>query len=180
VPPEDLLARVERLGAVALETTALRHVSVGRDPCSGTGAKIHGGRWNPPNSFATIYLALEEATLFAEFERAARRQGLAPDDFLPRDLHRLAVKLTAVLDLRESAAREAIRLTEHELRGDNREPCRAIGRAAHDLGLEGVLAPSATGSGTVLAVFPDDLAPGSVLTILSSEAWARKTRRRKR
>src|SRR5258705_248824 len=83
-----LAARVAALGAIALETTASRHVSVGTNPKSGTGARIHGGRWTPPNSFATLYLGLGVETVAAEFERAARRQGLSPEQFLPRELHR--------------------------------------------------------------------------------------------
>jgi hypothetical protein len=64
-------------------------------------------------------------------------------------------------------------LSDQELRGDIREPCQVIGEAAHYLGLEGILAPSAAGFGTVLTVFPEKLRPGSMLEVAGSETWAR-------
>jgi RES domain-containing protein len=171
VPSEELVARVDSLGSTDLDTVAFRHVSVGSDPRSGTGARIHGGRWNPPNSFATLYLALDVETVILEFRRAARRQGLAPEDFLPRELVRLDVRLTAVLDLRAAAARNTVQLTEEDLSADDPARCREIGDAAHDLALEAVIAPSAAGSGTVLAVFLEKLRSASSLEVRGSETW---------
>lgn len=168
---QELVARVDALGATALETVAFRHVTVGANPRSGTGARIHGGRWNPPNSFATLYLGLDVETVADEFHRMARRQGLRPDDFLPRELHRFDVRLAAVLDLREAEARRAVDLSDRQLRADDPGRCQEIGEAAHYVGLEGILAPSAAGPGTVLAIFLEKLRPGSLLEPLSSEAW---------
>jgi RES domain-containing protein len=173
VPAAELVARVDALGVSAIEAVAFRHVSVGTNPRSGTGARIHGGRWNPPESFATLYLALDQATVVAEFERAARRQGLAPEQFLPRELHEFEIQLAAVLDLTSTEARDAVALTEAELRADDPSRCREIGEAAHYLGLEAVMAPSAAGPGTVLAVFLEKLRPGSLLEVRRSELWDR-------
>ena len=50
-------------------------------------------------------------------------------------------------------------------------PCQAVGGAAHHLGREGVIAPSATGAGTVLTVFFDLLTAGSFLRELDYETW---------
>ena len=69
-----LLARVDALEPVVVETHAFRHVAEGRHPLSGAGARVHGGRWNPPDSVATLYLALEPATVVAEFHWLAARQ----------------------------------------------------------------------------------------------------------
>lgn len=168
---QELVARVDALGATALETVAFRHVSVGTNPRAGTGARIHGGRWNPPNSFATLYLGLDVETVVDEFHRLAARQGLTPDDFLPRELHRFDVRLGAVLDLRTEDARRAVDLNERELRADDPRRCQEVGEAAHYVGLEGILAPSAAGQGTVLAVFLERLRPGSVLETVTSERW---------
>lgn len=168
---QELVARVDALGATALETVAFRQVAGGANPRSGKGARIHGGRWNPPNSFATLYLGLDVETVVDEFHRMARRQGLTPDDFLPRELHRFDVRLAAVLDLREAAARQAIDLSDRQLRADDPRRCQEIGEAAHYVGLEGVVAPSAAGPGTVVAIFLEKLRPGSLLEPLSSETW---------
>jgi len=173
VPAAELVARIDALGTAEIETVAFRHVSVGTNPRSGTGARIHGGRWNPPDSFATLYLALDRQTVAAEFERAARRQGLTPDQFLPRELHEFDVRLTAILDLTSAEARDALGLGEAELLADNPARCREVGEAAHYVGLEGVMAPSAAGAGTVLAVFLEKLRLRSKLEVRRSEIWAR-------
>lgn len=57
-----------------------------REPPSplGAGASSLGGRSNPPESFATLYLALDRETVVREFFRLAHRMGGAPDDFVPR------------------------------------------------------------------------------------------------
>jgi RES domain-containing protein len=177
VPSQELVARIDALGATALETVAFRHVSIGTNPRSGTGARINGGRWNPPHSFATLYLGLDVETVVDEFHRLAARQGLTPGDFLPRDLHRFEVRLGAVLDLRTEDAQRTVDLTEVELRSDDPRRCQEVGEAAHSVGLESVVAPSAAGPGTVLAVFLEQLRPGSRLEAVSSERWDEPPRR---
>ena len=171
----ELVARIDALGVTAVETVAFRHTSVGTNPRSGTGARIHGGRWNPPSSFATLYLALDADTVAAEFRRAAQRHGLAPEQFLPRELHRFDVRLSAALDLRGARARKAIELSDAALEADDPRRCQEVGEAAHDLGLEAVLAPSSTGPGDVLAVFLEQLRPGAVLDVAATEVWEHLT-----
>lgn len=166
-----MAAAVDGLAAAGLSGEAFRHVAENRHPLSGAGARSLGGRWNPPESFATLYLALERQTVVREFLRLARRTGRAPDDFLPRRFYRYGFELSALLDLREADARAAVGLTEAHISSDNLAPCQAVGEAAHYLGREGVIAPSATGAGAVLAVFFDRLAAGSFVRELDYETW---------
>ena len=167
-----LASRLDAIGANSIEGVYYRHVAADRDPRSGLGARINGGRWNPPESFPTLYLAEDVETVIREFYRLARRQGLHPRDFLPRDLYTFEVQLEAVLDLRPDAARERMGLALAELRGDDARACQASGEAAHRLGLEGLAAPSAAaGGGAVFAVFLDRLRPGARLEPTSSERW---------
>jgi RES domain-containing protein len=177
VVDQRLVARVDALEPVTVETEAFRHVAEGRHPLSGVGARVHGGRWNPPDSFATLYLALERETAIAEFHRLAARQLRMPEDFLPRRLYRYEVALTAVLDLRQPDARDVVELSDAELQDDDATACRAIGDAAQYSGLEGILAPSATRVGTVLAVFFDRLRADSYLHDLDFERWDTPPRR---
>lgn len=142
-----------------------------RHPLSGTGARTHGGRWNPPESFSTLYLALARETTIREFYRLAQRQGRSPEDFLPRRMYRYDVTLSAVLDLRESSTQLALELRDSELSADNPAACQQIGESAQYLGLEGILAPSATGEGVVLAVFFDRLQADSQVHDLDHETW---------
>ncbi len=166
-----LLAGVDALGSVALSTVAFRHVAEGRHPLSGAGARLHGGRWNPPESFSTLYLALERETTIAELYRLASRQGMIPEDFLPRRMYRYEVALAAVLDLRDPTARLQLELSDADLRSVDASRCRSIGVAANQLGFECILAPSATGSGTVLAVFFDRLRAGSTVRDIDHQVW---------
>jgi len=46
-----------------------------------------------------------------------------------------------------------------------------VGEAAHHCGREGIIAPSATGFGSVLAVYIDRLMPGSELHPNQEELW---------
>lgn len=169
---QRLVARVESLEPASLEATAFRHLAERRHPLSASGARVHGGRWNPPDSFATLYLALERETAIAEFYRLAARQRRDPEDFLPRRLYRYDVALEAVLDLRGAAARATIALDDAELRAADATACRRVGEAAEHLGLEGLLAPSATGAGTVLAVFFDRLHADSRVHEVEYELWS--------
>lgn len=169
MPAKDLVDRADALGTTSYEGAALRHVGPGHDPLATAGARIRGGRWNPPESFGTLYLALDRDTVIAEFHRLAARQGLRPGDLLPRDLHQFRVRLEAVLDLRSDNALEAVGLDLTRVRSDNRAPCQAVGEAAHYLGIEAILAPSATGSGDVLAVFFGRLRPESLVEVTHSQ-----------
>jgi RES domain-containing protein len=100
--------------------------------------------------------------------RSARR----PDDFLPRRLYRCDANLVNLLDLERADARAAVHLADEDLRSDDLGACQAVGEAAHYAGREGILAPSATGRGTVLAVFFDRLGPDSSLRVLDYETWS--------
>jgi len=172
VPESELAARIRSVAFRALSATAFRHVAAGADPRSGLGAKIHGGRWNPPDSWPTIYLGFSEATVRAEWARAASRQGLTLEDFLPRDLYAFDLELAEVLDLRDPAARRSVE-PDQALRTTAQAFCRRIGAAAHAVGAEGVAAPSATGEGDVVAIFLDRLRPSSRLEPRFVETWTR-------
>jgi RES domain-containing protein len=168
---QQLIARIDAIEPTTFVGQAFRHLSHDHHPLSGMGARIHGGRWNPPESFSTLYLALDRETTVREFYRLAERQGRDPEDFLPRRLYRYDIALGALLDFRDSATRAALQLSESELRSSDAAKCQQIGESAHRLGLEGILAPSATGEGIVLAVFFDRLHADSQVRDLDHEPW---------
>src|SRR3954452_5639696 len=145
MPSPRLVAAVDELDPAAYDGSAYRHLAERWNPLSGAGARSAGGRWNPPGSFATLYMAVQRQTAIAEFVRMAARAGRVPEDFLPRRLYRYEVRLAALLDLRTAVARAAAELRDEDLFGDDPAACQAIGEAAQYLGREGVIAPSATG-----------------------------------
>lgn len=135
------------------------------------GARTVGGRWNPPGSFATLYLAGSVKVAAAELRRLAARNGRTVEDFLPRHLLEYEVELGAVLDLTQRETLDAVGLSEQQVRSDDATACQEVGEAAHHLGREGILAPSATGAGDVLAVFVERLSPNSRLEVISTTLW---------
>jgi len=116
---QQLLARIDAIEPTSFAGQAFRHLAHDHHPLSGMGARIHGGRWNPPESFSTLYLALDRETTVREFYRLAERQGRDPEDFLPRRLYRYGIALAALLDLREPATRTALQLSDPELRSSD-------------------------------------------------------------
>lgn len=169
MPLPHLVDALDRLDPVSFKGEAYRHIAARWHPLSGAGARSQGGRWNPAESFATLYLALSKETAVAEFRRMASRNGREPDEFVPRRLHRIRLELSAVVDL-----------TSRELPGDfenlnlqssDRAVTQAIGEAAQYLGREAIRAPSATGVGEVLAVFIDRLQPESLVEAATYETW---------
>jgi RES domain-containing protein len=171
VTDQQLLARIDAIEPVPFAGEAFRHLAHDHHPLSGVGARIHGGRWNPPESYSTLYLALDRETTVREFYRLAKRQERDPEDFLPRRLYRYEIALTSLLDLRDPVTRTALQLSDSELGSNDATKCQQIGESANHLGLEGILAPSATGEGAVLAVFFDRLHADSQVRDLDYEPW---------
>jgi len=148
----DLLQAIDDLGATPWTGKAYRHTAPEYQPLSGAGAAAIGGRWNPRDVY-TIYLALPEEACLEEFMRLARGQARGVASFLPRDLHVVQVSALEVLDLSVESARKAVGISQADIESDDRSLCQDVGRAAYFLGLQGILAPSATRAGFVLAAF---------------------------
>lgn len=148
----DVFLALDQLGSTRINATYFRHTAPKREPLSGEGARQFGGRWNRPGTEA-LYLAEPIESCVAEFRRMAEGQGQGVASFLPRTLHTIAVTDLDVVDLTDPVRLAAIGLDEDDLSGDDWAPCQLIGDAVDTLGLGGLLAPSATGLGTVLTVY---------------------------
>jgi len=173
-PDEDLVDRVNDLGPTPWTGMAYRHTAVGRDPLSGEGARMNGGRWNPPGR-PTIYVAQPENSCMAELARSAERGGFPLRALLSRgrELHTMELRELPVLDLTSAEALDRVGLTLEDVEDDDSTACQAVGEAAHFLAMAGVAAPSATGVGLVVAAFEDRVKAGQLahrLTISLDEA----------
>lgn len=175
----ELVAAIEGLPHAAWSGRAFRHVAPQYPPLSGEGARINGGRWNPPNSFATLYFGLSRATVVAEFNRLATKFGLATSAFLPRVLYGYDLVVNDALDLRVADAREALGLDDRALSADPPSLCQQIGEATVTCGREAILAPSATRLGDALAVYIGRLGPGTRLSHEELERWDGRRRCRR-
>lgn len=60
-----MIARADQLRAVAFRCSEPTYATKD-DLLTGEGSRKHGGRWNPPSSFAAVCAAFSDATALAE------------------------------------------------------------------------------------------------------------------
>ncbi len=133
------------------------------DPLDPSYAQRHGGRWNPPNSFPTLYLNEDLHTARAQITHMLEGSPVDPEDLdapyilVTVSLPRNQVAADAVTD----AGLDSLGLPSTYPMFDgalvSRDECQPIGAAVKLAGLRGVHARSAAtpdGSGRELAWFP--------------------------
>lgn len=167
----DLVDRISNAPRRAFVGDAFRQQAPHFDPLSGEGARLHGGRFNPPESFPVLYLCSTPGCAAAEFLRSTERHPLGPSGFLPRSLYRYDINLNAVLDLTHDATLVHLGTPLESLIEEDRALTHSIGEIAHQFGYQAVLNASATGVDAVLAVLIENLRSGVVAPHLESE-WA--------
>ncbi|MEX2587658.1 MAG: RES family NAD+ phosphorylase [Actinomycetota bacterium] len=149
-----------------MEGVAFRHLAPGFDPLSGEGARIAGGRYNPPDSFPALYLCTSLDCVTAEFERMGVKHPAGKTALLPRELYEYEFRFGKVLDLTSAVVLKELSISGEDLTVDKWDLCQSIGGAAHALGFQALRAPSATGVGDVLCVFPENLGAGTLMPSL--------------
>jgi len=134
------------------------------DPLDPTYAATHGGRWNPPRSYPTLYLNEDLPTARAQIATLFEGSPVQPDD-LDDGFDLVMATLPRSQDVADAIGDEGLDrlgLPDTYPRHRNgkpvrREVCQQIGQLVHDVGLRGVHARSARfddGSGRELAWFP--------------------------
>lgn len=134
------------------------------DPLDPSFAQRHGGRWNPPASYPTLYLNEDVETARTQIVRMLEGSPVRPED-LDEQFVLIAAALPSrqrVVDAVTDDGLEMLGLARSyplDDAGDRvpHETCRPIGTSVHDLGLRGVHARSAAtvdGLGRELAWFP--------------------------
>ncbi len=155
---------------VAHAATAFRNQSPRYDPRSGEGARINGGRYNPPGSFPALYLCETRPCVVAELTRQGTRHVVGVEGLLPRVLYRYELDLHRVLDLTDTDTRTHLGITRDELVADDWTVCQQLGTEAHAVGDQGIRTYSATGVDTILVVFPE-LLGASLIEVELVEQW---------
>ena len=156
---------------VSLSTVALRHLSPKYDPRSGEGARISGGRFNPPGSFPVLYLCETRTCALAVLHRLGSRHVVGLDGLLPRVLYAYQLELDRILDLTDEQVRVRIGVSHQELTANDWSMCQAIGTEAHAAGDQAIRTSSATGVDNVVAVFSELLGAGLV-DVRLIERWS--------
>lgn len=156
----DLADRISAAPRSSFSGPGYRQLAPKYDPQRGEGARIHGGRFNSPESFPVLYLCSTPGCAAAEFMRYAEQHPLGPTGFLPRALYRYDVSLTSVLDLADDETLEHLGVPASQLVDDDRALTQHIGELAHQFGFQAIFNGFATGVDTVLAVLIDNLRSG--------------------
>jgi RES domain-containing protein len=171
----ELLDALESISPVAFEGEVSRILRDGRDPLQGYPA---GARWDPPGGFDVLYTALDPDGARAEIFFHLNRAPVFPSHttFL---LHTIRVRTRKTLQLADTNALAALEVDVARSSELDYTRTQAIGDAAHFLGFDGQLVPSARWDGRNLVLFMDRLDPNDELVVTASEpvdwlAWRRR------
>jgi RES domain-containing protein len=160
--------RVAAVSLVRVEGTFYRHAALNRDAFAGGDQ----GRWG--ENFPVIYLGRPVSAVTVEaYRHLVEEYGIPADQVQPRRLYTVTVTVDQVLDLTVTANLAAVGLTEDDVRSpvDDYEACQRVAAAAHQLEIQAVLAPSATGLGETLALFRERLTLAGALQVEAEETW---------
>jgi RES domain-containing protein len=127
-------------------------------------SRAYPGRFNTP-VVGAVYVSREPDTAVEELRRRAARDGVSLSAMHPRALFLLDLHLREVVDLTSTGELDAWGLTSADLDDDDLTRCRETAAVAARLGAEAIRWASATGSGQSLAVFVEQLLPGSRVDI---------------
>ena len=147
------------------------------DLFTGEGSKLHGARWNP-KGIAVVYAADSPETAMAESLAQYRYYSIPIFDAMPRTFVAVALKLKCVVDLRDNNIRKRMHVSmDRMVNVDWRKEVKAglllitqaIGQAAFQAGIEGMIVPSAAKSdGFNVLVFTANLKKGCKIEILNA------------
>jgi RES domain-containing protein len=154
---------------------------------NGMGSLNYGGRWSAAGTFPAVNTSTSADTAYAESGASFTYYNFAPSDVRPKLIVVVKVRLHRVLDLvapkglRTKAWLELDKLLAEDWHKVNNamheSQTQAFGRAAHDIGAEALLVPSARVPGGMnLVYFPESLMTKSKVEILGEDdlRWVKK------
>lgn len=171
-PPNPDAVTVASVPPSAYRGPGYRHLSPGYDPLDGQGARINGGRFNPPDSFPVLYICVSRESAVGEFERLGKRQPVGASGLLPRELYEYQLDLHSVLELNSTAVQDMIGVQHSQLLSLDWAISQRIGKDALAAGFQAVRSPSATGFDDILAVFPELIGTSGRIEARLVEVWS--------
>lgn len=170
----NLAVAVSRADVSTVKGQFQRHTSPRVTTLTGSP---YGGRWGPPQAFPVLYLGRPVASVTVEAYRhlVDGTEGMTGDKVAQRTLWTVNVDVSDVLDLREASSLIATGLTPTDLQSDvdDYQRCQDVALTAHQLGLRGIITPSAWGhGGETLALFTDQLTLHEMPTVIDQQVWA--------
>jgi RES domain-containing protein len=145
----DLLELIDQYDRTPFAGPVWRVVRETRDPLQ---ASPVGARWDP-GTFDVLYTSLDRDGALEETYFHLSRQPAFPS--VPFKLHRLRVRATKVLHLPEMGMLEKLGVDTSRFSEMDYTRTQAIGDAAHFLGFDGLIVPSARSRFLNLVLFDD-------------------------
>lgn len=163
MPGRPDLSAIAALGGTAFSGSVCRVVPGAlRDKILSTeGNRYYPGRYHIAGETGILYTSLERDLAIRELGRHAARASLQAG----LAAGRLRVKLQKVLDLTQAAVLAKLGLSKEALVAQDCSITQAISHQARKAGFQGLLVPSATGSGVNLVVFENNLAEGCLIEV---------------
>jgi hypothetical protein len=172
---QTLLVAVADIEPGDVQGTFERHCALRWDGLQPSAA---GGRWGARGAYEVLYHGRPRDSVVVEAYRHLIEDELdAPVELaatlLERRVFKYDVTIANILDLRPAEARQHLGLSDEVLLSEigDYARCQAVGAAAHQLGLNGILAPAATRLGETLALFALNLPSEQWPTITATEIW---------
>lgn len=122
------------------------------------------GRFNTPE-FGAVYVSREPDTACEELRRRLGRAGENLEQVHPRSIFVLEIHLHQIADIRTVEDLATWGLAPGDIRAHDMTRCQEMATVTVRLGYEAVRWRSATGTGESLALYVDQLRPGSRVQI---------------
>lgn len=164
-------------GGVAYRSCTMKYANE-LDLLNGEGSKRNGGRWNPIG-ISAVYASLSPETAMAESLAHFRYYGIPAFEAMPRIFVAITIKIRCLVDFRDKATGQLFGLSvKGMMKADWRKVLnigripmsQSLGRAAFEVGLEGMILPSAADpAGHNLVLFPANFKTGSQVSVMKAE-----------
>lgn len=161
----DLLDALESLTPEPFDDDVWRIIRNGRDPLQGYPA---GARWDPPGVFDVLYTALDPDGAHAEVFFHLNRAPVFPSRTVYL-LHTIRAHTHKTLRLADMNPLAALKVDTGRYSELDYTRTQAIGDAAHFLGFDGLIVPSARSESRNLILFMDRLDPNDPVVVTKSE-----------
>jgi RES domain len=170
-----ILDTLETLEPAPFAGKTWRITRKGREPLRGSSAH---GRWSPNAGFEVLYTSLERDGALAEIGYRLSLEPIWPSR-IQHDLHKIEVRTEKTLHFADVAALQPLGVDPAKYPGFDYTATQAIAAAAHFLGFDGLLVPSARAPCKNLVLFIEQVTETGHLEVLETSsvdwtAWRKK------
>jgi len=167
----DFKDKLKKISSISLSIECCRGFRKGSNPLSTINSLNSSGRWHIKGKFGAIYTGESQEVCSEEILR--QFEGVIPK--YEYKLSKLNISLSKVLDLTDPKNIKLLNIEEEELiSGAGTDPdtvviSNSIADSAYDMGYEAIIAPSATGLGKTIVIYPDNFKNNTSIKVKSEK-----------